>query len=157
MLYAVGKKLEVVGAAADCDIAVVVLAIARQMPTVPSLVAAFPHMTFVLDHCGFVDLGGGESFPRADALFALVPFDNVVLKVSSITLQSTEHPHALWQRLVTTFGAHRLLWGTDHPHTHHVAYDGLVDLARRTTTGLSDADRAQVVAGTARRVWPAFG
>lgn len=146
----------VVRAAADHDIPVVLLAIARQMPSVPSLVRAFPDVTFVLDHCGFVGLTGGPTFPHASELFALAEEPNVVPKVSSITLQSTEHPAALWAALVARFGAARLLWGSDHPHTHEPDYAGLVDLARRTTTLLPEADRRLVLGGTARQVWPAF-
>lgn len=146
----------VVRAAADWGIPVVLLAIARQMPTMPSLLKAFPGVTFVLDHCGFVDLHGGPDFPHLADLFALERYENLVCKISSITLQSTPNPAHLWMTMAERFGAHRLLWGSDYPHTHDLGYPGLVDLARRTTEGLNSSARALVLAGTARSIWPAF-
>lgn len=147
----------VVTAAAGAGIPVVLLAIASQLASVPGLVRAFPHVTFVLDHCGFADLSGPPAFARAAALLELADDANLVLKVSSITLQSVPEPAALWPALVDRFGADRLLWGTDHPHTHDRSYGDLVQLARDSTTTLRDDDRAMVLSGTARRVWPTFG
>jgi predicted TIM-barrel fold metal-dependent hydrolase len=110
----------------------------------------------VLDHCGFADLGGDESFPHADALFALAESPNLHLKVSSMTLRATEYPEALWSTLVALFGSERLMWGSDYPHTNEPNYTALVQLALTTTAGLSDIARADVLAGTARRLWPEF-
>lgn len=152
-----GAARGVVRAASDTGIPVVLLAIASQLASVPSLVRAFPEVTFVLDHCGFADLTGAPALARAGALLALADSSNVVLKVSSITLQSVPEPASVWPALVSRFGADRLLWGTDHPHTHDRSYAGLVDLARTSTAPLAEPDRALVLAGTARRVWPAFG
>jgi L-fuconolactonase len=145
---------EVVAVACDLGIPVVLLGLANQLPSVAPLVAAFPAARFVLDHCGFADLGGGEAFPFAGPLFDLAEHENLYCKVSSITLCSTQEPEALWPVLVGRFGAERLLWGTDFPHTHHLDYPGLVALGRRTTSALSPADRATVLAGTAGTLWP---
>ena len=137
-------------------IPVVLLITVAQLPSVLDLVSAFPAVTFVLDHCGFADLGGDALFDRAAALFALSDSDNLHLKVSSMTLRSTEHPEVLWSTLVARFGSERLMWGSDYPHTHEPSYAALVDLARETTAGLSERARADVLAGTARRLWPEF-
>jgi predicted TIM-barrel fold metal-dependent hydrolase len=118
-------------------------------------VAAVPGATFVVDHCGFADL----STPTGEAaapLLALADAPNVVLKVSTINLRATGDPSALWSTLVAAFGAHRLLWGSDHPHTDGPGYGPLVDLARTSTASLSEDDRRQVLGGTARRIWPSL-
>jgi L-fuconolactonase len=146
----------IVRAAAECAIPVVLLAVARQMHSVGALVSAFPGVTFVLDHCGFVDLRGGPDFPNADALFGLSDHENLVCKVSSMTLQSSDDAEGLWLALARRFDAARLLWGTDYPHTHNVSYDRLVVEAVASTRALSDGDRQLVLSGTSRRVWPAF-
>jgi predicted TIM-barrel fold metal-dependent hydrolase len=147
----------VVATAADLDIPVVLLTVAGQVPSVGALVAAFPTVRFVLDHCGFIDLGGDASFSRADALFGLAEARNLHLKVTSMTLRATAHPEALWSTLVSRFGSERLMWGSDYPHTNQPSYGALVDLARETTAGLVDGARADVLAGTARRLWPELG
>ena len=146
----------VMAAAADLDIPVVLLTAPGQLAAVLALVDAFPAVRFVLDHCGFADLGGDESFPYADALFALVDSPNLHLKVSSMTLRSTKHPQRLWPTLAALFGSERLMWGSDYPHTNDPSYSALVELALETTSGLTDEARADVLSGTARRLWPEF-
>jgi len=143
--------------AAELGVPVVLLAVASQLLSVRPLVDAFPSVPFVLDHCGFADLGGVESFPGAGDLFALADLANLSCKVSSITLQATAHPRALWAALVSRFGSDRLMWGSDFPHTNQPDYAGLVDLAKRTTEGLDPGARADVLGATARRLWPAVG
>ena len=146
----------VMSAAADLDIPVVLLIAAGQLASVHTVVDAFPAVRFVLDHCGFADLGGDESFPRADALFALAESPNLHLKVSSMTLRASAHPAALWSTIAALFGSERLMWGSDYPHTDGPGYAALVELALATTAGLTEVARADVLVGTAQRLWPEF-
>ena len=146
----------VAAAAADLQIPVVLLTVAAQLPSVRALVRAFPTVPFVLDHCGFADLGGDASFTRAAELFVLAESSNLNLKVSSMTLRATAHPEDLWSTLVSRFGSERLMWGSDYPHTNAPSYAALVALALETTSGLPENARAAVLAGTARRLWPEF-
>jgi L-fuconolactonase len=144
----------VVAAACELDVPVLLLGIEHQIPSVATLAAAFPAARLVLDHCGFADLGGGPAFPHAVPLLALAPYENLRLKVSSINLLATPHPESLWSLLVERFGARRLLWGTDYPHTNQRDYASLVALGRRSAASLAAADRSLVLAGTALALWP---
>jgi predicted TIM-barrel fold metal-dependent hydrolase len=148
--------LSIAAAAEELGIPVVLLTVAAQLPSVLALVNAMPAERFVLDHCGFADLGGDESFDRAGDLFALASSPNFHLKVSSMSLRATAHPEALWSTLAARFGSERLMWGSDYPHTHEPNYGALVELARTTTAGLNERARIDVLAGTARRLWPEF-
>ena len=152
--FAAPPMRRVVPAAADLAIPVVVLALPHQLASVRMLVTAFPSVSFVLDHCGFADFTGAPPFADADDLFALARATNVVCKVSSINLQATAEPRALWRTLVDRFGSHRLMWGSDHPHTPAPDYATLVDLARTTTDALGRGERTDVLAATAQRIWP---
>ena len=96
--------------AAELAIPVVLLAVAGQIASVRPLVEAFPTVPFVLDHCGFADLSGGTDFSAAGELFALADLANLSCKVSTITLQSTQHPHALGGALGSRFGPARRTW-----------------------------------------------
>ncbi|TML10893.1 MAG: amidohydrolase [Actinobacteria bacterium] len=147
----------VMATAADLDIPVVMLTAPGQLASILAVVDAFPSVRFVLDHCGFADLGGDDSFPHDDALFALAQSGNSHLKVSSMTLRATSHPEALWSTLVSRFGSERLMWGSDYPHTNEPSYAALVALALETTAALTEGARVNVLAGTARRLWPEFG
>jgi predicted TIM-barrel fold metal-dependent hydrolase len=140
-------------AAGGLGVPVVLLGVARHLPSIAPLVRARPDTSFVVDHCGFADFATAAS-DSARALHALADASNATLKVSTINLQSVGDPAALWAALVARFGAGRLMWGSDHPHSDGPGYGPLVDLARASTEGLADADRAAVLAGTARRLWP---
>ena len=140
----------------ELDIPVVLLITVAQLPSVLDLVRACPAVSFVLDHCGFADLGGDESFDRAPELFALAESRNLHLKVSSMTLRSTEHPEALWSTLAARFGSERLMWGSDYPHTHQPSYAALVELARDTTAGLSEKREQTCSPARCSPLWPEF-
>ena len=62
----------------------------------------------------------------------------------------------LVDRLVDTFGAERLVWGSDYPQTHDRPYAGLVDLGCTRARASSDADRDLVLHANALRLWPAL-
>jgi L-fuconolactonase len=145
--------LRLAEAAGGLGVPVVLLGVARHVPSIAPLVRARPATTFVVDHCGFADLSRPTT-DSARALYELADAPNVTLKVSSINLRATDDPAGLWTALVAAFGADRLVWGSDHPHTDGPGYGPLVDLARASTEGLAEADRAAVLAGTARRLWP---
>jgi predicted TIM-barrel fold metal-dependent hydrolase len=140
--------------AAELGIPVVLIGGAAQLPSVARLAAAHSTVPFVLDHCGFADLREPASLPHASGLLALAEHANVACKVSSINLAGTPDPQSLWTTLVARFGSDRVLWGSDYPHSNGRGYDALVALARRTTEVLGARARADVLGGTARRLWP---
>jgi predicted TIM-barrel fold metal-dependent hydrolase len=142
--------------AADLGTPVVLLGLAPQIPSIGRLAAAVPGATVVVDHCGFPDLSSTAT-ESARALLALADAPSVHLKVTSINLGAVPDPAALWRALVDAFGADRLLWGSDHPHTDGPGYRPLVDLARTSTEALAEAERTAVLGGTARRLWPGLG
>jgi predicted TIM-barrel fold metal-dependent hydrolase len=59
-----------------------------------------------------------------------------------------------WLReLADTFGAERLLWGSDHPVSARrgYSYDQMLETVRRTAA-LADVERSAVLGGTAARL-----
>jgi predicted TIM-barrel fold metal-dependent hydrolase len=63
---------------------------------------------------------------------------------------------ALVERLGATFGAERLVWGSDYPQTHDRTYAELVALGRDSCAGLPPADQAGVLGENALRLWPSL-
>jgi predicted TIM-barrel fold metal-dependent hydrolase len=59
----------------------------------------------------------------------------------------------LADRLVDSFGAARVAWGSDHPQSYEVPYPDMVQLARDACAGLEPDDRAAVLGGTSARLW----
>lgn len=85
------------------------------------LVDACPEVSFILDHCGGPDIGGGEWESWAKLMERLSERDNVSCKLSGIAVNCGDKPvtGALLEPYLTEclecFGARRILFGGDWP------------------------------------------
>lgn len=150
------------GLAAVADAGLVYDLVVRpeQLPMCVEAAARLPHLTFVLDHLGKPPIASGALEPWARSLRALASLPNTVAKLSGLV---TEADWATWtpsdlrpytDTALEAFGPDRLMFGSDWPVSGLAAsYDQVVDTARALTDGLSAAERAEVFAGTARRVY----
>lgn len=150
---------------ADLGLRVVVACLPEHLARLERVLQRFPEQPVVLDHCGFVELDGGPPYPQATELFRLARHANLHCKITSHLLEAAEqHGRAnapfghgaggIVDRLVTEFGAERLVWGSDFPQTHDRPYTDLVALARRACANLAERDRDLVLGGTAVQLWP---
>ena len=88
-------------------------------------------------------------------MLALARHVGLHLKVTSHVLEAAgADAPALVERLAATFGADRLVWGSDYPQTHDRSYAKLVALGRAACEELTESDRARVLGGNALRLWP---
>jgi L-fuconolactonase len=142
--------------AAELEIPLLAAILPERLPAVAQLAAEVKDVTVVVDHCGLPPLSTGPPWPDAGGLFALAELPNVVLKVSSMTLQSVPagEEGSLLEELVARFGADRVMWGSDFPHTCDRSYDELVQLARAAAAGLPTDATETFLGGTALRLWP---
>ncbi len=123
----------------------------HQLPHLHRFLDAFRDAPISLDHCAFPD-------PAAPAsLFALARYPNLRLKVTTHVLDAaTLHDGdalPFLRKLVETFGAERLMWGSDYSQTHDRSYAELVALANRAFDGLPENERVACLGGTAARIW----
>ena len=92
-----------------------------------------------LDHCAFPPLVGAP-WAEAQPLCDLARFENLHCKVSSNALELASRgggdPRAFVEHLSEHFGAARLHWGSDFSQTHDRPYGELVELGRRSFSGL---------------------
>ena len=116
-------------------------------------------MQFVLDHAGNPPWEEGPPLYGLGPLLDLAPY-NLCLKVSTVNLHrlaAARVPAApVIQQLVERFGAARLLWGSDLPHTPG-PLSVMVAAMRTAITALPADDQEQVLAGTALRLYPSLG
>ena len=144
--------------AIDLDLRIVATVLTPDLPRLDAMLARHPGVPVVLDHCGFPELHGGPSFPGLEPLLALAEHPGLHLKVTSHVLEGAgAAAGAFVDRLVATFGAHRLVWGSDYPQTHDRTYAELVALGRDACAGLDPADQARVLGENALRLWPSLG
>ncbi|RAI45267.1 amidohydrolase family protein [Rhodoplanes roseus] len=123
------------------------------------LLDRFRRVPVILDHLARVDLSDGAPYRNAGWLFALADRPNVVLKLTSRTVREAStgasRPEDFFPRLVATFGADRIAWGSNFP-AEPGPMSRILAAARDSLSCLSETDRATIFAGTARRLYPAL-
>jgi L-fuconolactonase len=147
-------------AAAELGLRVIVTILSNQLPELRAMLERFPEVTVTLDHCGFPDLSGGPPYEKAADLFDLATLSNLNLKMSCHLLEQAEaagDPRDLVDQLAATFGAGRLLWGSDYSQTHDRPYAALLELGRTACSRLSPAERRGFLGENALRLWPRLG
>lgn len=131
-----------------------------QLPMCVEAAARLPRLTFVLDHLGKPPVASGCLEPWASSLRAFASLPNTVAKLSGLV---TEADWASWtvaglrpyaDVALEAFGPGRLMFGSDWPVCGLAAsYAQVVDAAGEMTAELTETEREEVFAGTARRVY----
>lgn len=119
-----------------------------------------PGVSFVLDHAGKPDIAAGEWEPWASWITAMAGLPNLTCKLSGLTTQAPWHSrdtallHPYATHVLTAFGPHRVMSGSDWPVCELAGGYGEV---RRFTdellAGYGETERALVLGGCARRVY----
>jgi L-fuconolactonase len=149
---------ELLRAAGDHGAATLVMTNDAGLEDLEALLARMPSVRVVLDHCARPDLAAGAPWPGLDRLRRLARHENLFLKVTTLTLDLAPATAgaALLDELVRSFGASRLMWGSDFPHTNDRPYRALVELAITASAALSHSDQERYLSGTALELWPAL-
>ncbi len=140
--------------AAALGIHVIVTILPHQLSELEEVLTRFPTTPISLDHCAF-------ALPDPSLrkeLYALARFKNLYLKLTThglddaVAAEGSSRP--LVGELVGQFGADHLMWGSDYCQIYDRTYAKLVELARDAVAELSTSDRALVLSGTAKSLWP---
>jgi predicted TIM-barrel fold metal-dependent hydrolase len=144
--------------AAELGVRLSICVLEPDLPRIAGLLAAAPDQPIAVDHCGFVELGGGFDSPSAAALLGLAAYGNVQLKVTTTLLAAAEQaghaPADVVEWLSEGFGVQRLMWGSDYPQHHSEPYPDIVDYGRSACARLSPSEQARFLGGTALELWP---
>ncbi|RII20282.1 Amidohydrolase [Streptomyces sp. YIM 130001] len=153
----VRRGLEAVAAA---GLAYDLVVLPHQLPACTEVARRHPRLTFVLDHLGKPPIAAGARTPWATDIGALAALPNTVCKLSGMV---TEADPAAWttadlapyaDTVLEAFGPRRLMFGSDWPVcTLAAGYEEVLDAADELTGQLTDAERAEVFSGTARRAY----
>ncbi|OIJ63933.1 amidohydrolase family protein [Streptomyces mangrovisoli] len=118
----------------------------------------FPGVRVLLDHIGYPDIAGSPARSGKEVA-ELAAHPNLYLK---LTHRNLEPLHAAGEEavefltpVVDAFGAGRIAWGSNLPAAEQTLPE-LVDLARTVLAPLPEAVRAEIFAGTARRLYPSL-
>ncbi|MFC9065348.1 amidohydrolase family protein [Streptomyces harbinensis] len=132
----------------------------HQLPAATRAAALRPELTFVLDHLGKPPIAAGQREPWARDLRRFAALPNTTAKLSGLVTEADwRHwtvadlrPYA--EVALEAFGPGRLMAGSDWPVcTLAAGYRRVMETAATLTGGLSRAERAAVLGGTASRVY----
>jgi predicted TIM-barrel fold metal-dependent hydrolase len=129
-----------------------------RLDEVGRLAGAHPDVTLVLDHAGlWLPAPVERRLELLPDVLKLADHPNVLVKCTALPELSAEpYPYRdLWRilhPLLAAFGAHRLMWGSDiNQHRDRLTYRQSLDWLRDSPE-ISDADRAELLGGTAARL-----
>jgi predicted TIM-barrel fold metal-dependent hydrolase len=147
------------GAARDLGIVVNALLGLPAADDLARLLADYPDLQVVLDHCLAFD-AGPESEAKAARVVALARYPNLTAKLTFLPTGSAEdYPfrdlHGVCRRFVTAYGPDRCVWGSDYPTElwcPKSTYAGHLDLFRHEL-GLSPGEQDAILGETAARLY----
>jgi predicted TIM-barrel fold metal-dependent hydrolase len=121
------------------------------------LLKRYPRVKVILDHCAHPLLDDGAPYAKAQAFMELAQYRNLYLKITPLVVQwsgqGKSTPADFFGTLVRTFGADHMAWGSNIPSSAPPMTKLVAD-TRAGLASLSPADRAMVLAGTAKRLYP---
>ena len=129
------------------------------LPELDRMCSDHPDTTVVIDHLARIGSNGSIGAQDVDALCSLATHPHAYVKASAFNaLGSKRPPHdelaPLMRRVVEAFGPERVMWGSDAPYqVQNETYEDSIKLVRDRLDFLSEAERAQVLRGTAARVF----
>ncbi|MEY3754576.1 MAG: hypothetical protein RLY27_1177 [Pseudomonadota bacterium] len=125
-----------------------------------NLAGRYPNVRFVLDHLGWPAAMPAPSFGFSQAHLALKERTNVYFKFTTLNLQTLDKaniPSTDFVRFaVNTFGAERIMWGSDFGNNKR-EYSDLVKIAVDSTAKLTLPEKRLMLRDTARSVFTAGG
>lgn len=128
-------------------------------PQLRGLMERFGGVQIILDHLARPQVKDGPPYDADKEFFALARYPNVYLKVTPLNYMpegwGKGSPETFFARLVETFGAQRIAWGSNFPATAGSLTDNLAK-ARAALSSLSESDRAWIFGKTAQTLYPAL-
>ena len=130
---------------------------AAGMPHVRTLLGRYPQVKVVLDHGSVIKADDGPPYAGAQSFFELAQFRNFYLKITPVTFALSRTgkstPDAFFPKLVAVFGADHIAFGSNLPSSEGPLTKLVAD-AKTCLAALSPADRAMILSGTAKRLYP---
>jgi L-fuconolactonase len=131
----------------------------RHLPRLIALRERHPDLPIVVDHAAKPDIAAGSFEPWASDMRLLAADGLTVCKLSGLVTEAASdwrladlRPYA--DLVIDAFGPARVMWGSDWPVVLLASsYDRWLETAQALVAGLSAAERADILGGTAARFY----
>lgn len=121
-----------------------------------ALAKRHPHTQIALDHCGWPGVEGGVANAIGHEHLELVDIPNIHFKFTQINFnrfaETGIDPAAFVRQLIDTYGADRVMWGSDYGNTQN-SYAEMVDQAIAATAHLDDGEREKILYTNGHRLF----
>lgn len=130
----------------------------HQVPLLRPLLERFADVKVALEHMGTPDLRGGPPYSEVKPLFDLADFPDCYVKFSTVSICAAMAGRStcaeFFRRLVDSFGARHLIWGSNFPATYDRSLKEQVELAREQLSFLDAEEQRWIFGETALSLWP---
>jgi L-fuconolactonase len=135
------------------------LVLPKHLENLIRLLARYPDLRVVVDHCAKPDIAGGAFEPWAQHMRNVAEASPAFCKLSGLVTEAgpgwsadTLAPYV--QHVLTVFGPDRIMWGSDWPVcTLAASYDEWIEASAALLAKLSPPERSAVFGGNAARAY----
>jgi predicted TIM-barrel fold metal-dependent hydrolase len=117
----------------------------------------FPKVDIILDHLSRTPIEDGPPYKQADEFMALAKYPRVFLKISPLNVTpktwGKATPETFFGKLIGTFGASRIAWGSNFPNSVGTMAE-ILDAARKAFAFAKPSDQDWVFGKTALTLYP---
>jgi L-fuconolactonase len=127
------------------------------LPQVTALAKRFPNVNIILDHLARPDVLDGAPYANAQSMFELAALPNIYMKLTPRIFGDVKKGQAsaetFFAKVVDTFGAQRLAWGSNFPTSPGTLAE-ILATAQAGLASLSEEDREWIFSKTAQKLYP---
>ena len=144
-------------AAGELGLSICLQMSAKAFPQMIKMTERFPKVRIILDHMARPVLEDGPPYAAAASLFDLARYPSVYLKLTPRSFIESRNgkatPESFFAKLVASFGAQRLAWGSNYPSSEG-SLPELLALAKSSLASLPQGDWDWIFGKTAQTLYP---
>ena len=129
------------------------------LPLLRQIMDRFPKVTMILDHLARAPFADGSPYKAAAEFFELARYKRVYFKVTPVNVTPKSWgkgvPNAFFGKVVDTFGASRIAWGSNFPNSVGTLSE-ILGAARKAFSFAKASDQDWIFGKTALTLYPAL-
>jgi L-fuconolactonase len=127
------------------------------LPLLRQIMDRFPKVTIILDHLARAPFEDGAPYSKAADFLALAKYKQVYLKITPVNVTPKSWgkatPESFFGKIVDTFGADRIAWGSNFPNSVGTLSE-ILRAARRAFSFAKPSDQDWIFGKTALALYP---